>query len=213
RYLKQLVERFPAAPARLEGQARLGALLLEQNRDQEALAVYESLDGAATGNPRYKAEALYGRGLALLSLGRAGEAESLLKAVVDATSIETPEGLPARLGLARVYQEQGRTSDALRLYEMVAEESLDETGAESLYRLGTLLTEQGLFTVALEELGKMPVLFGAYPDWEARGYLAQGQIYEQLGEGGNADRVYDLVLERFPGTDFAEEAERRKASL
>ncbi len=212
-YLSRLIEAFPLSNVRLLGEARLGRIYLAQNRHREALSLYRRLGQAAGNNVSALAEAQYGEGMALLGVGRVAEAEALLQNIVSDSSVETPEGLPARLGLARVYEQQQKFQEAMDLYRQVADRGLDEVAAESLYRLGKLLTDQSNPAGALEELGRMPVLFASYPDWVARGYLEQGRAYQSLGQNGDAVRMYDLVITGHPGTSFYNEAVRLKEAL
>ncbi len=59
----------------------------------------------------------------------------------------------------------------------------------------------------------MSVLYAGFPDWLAQGYLLQARAFRNLGQTGEASRLYDRVLNEFGGTRFANEAEREKASL
>jgi tetratricopeptide (TPR) repeat protein len=117
------------------------------------------------------------------------------------------------LGLARVYEASGRSLEAIQLYRQVVEDSPDETGAEALYRLGDLLIRQGQARAAVEELGRMPVLFSGYSNWLAEGYLAQARAFASMGQRGDAAQMYDRVLEEFRGTIYADRATQEKAAL
>ena len=91
--------------------------------------------------------------------------------------------------------------------------SQDESGAEALTRLGQMLLRAGNPRGAIEELGRMPVLYSGYTEWMARGYLTQGRAFERLGEAGEAARMYDMVINQYPGTGFADEANRARDNL
>ncbi|WP_243664728.1 tetratricopeptide repeat protein, partial [Rhodothermus marinus] len=56
-------------------------------------------------------------------------------------------------------------------------------------------------------------LFPGYPEWLARGYLAQARAFLALGQRGEATRLYDLVISEFPNTSFARIAAQEKARL
>ena len=150
--------------------------------------------------------------MALLQLDRSEEAEQLLQDAIDAAP-DAVETYPAYLGLARVHQEAGRYGDAEPLYRHVARNSRDETGAEALYRLGVLLRETGQAEQALEEFGRLPVLFLGFNEWVARGYLEQARTFYALGEMGEAASMYDLVISEFGGTPHAVVAEQEKETL
>ena len=211
-YLRQVVERYPSSARYPDAARRLGTIYLDEERPQDALSVYRRLESAAGGDNRLIAEARYGQGMALLQTGRTEEAERLLRNAVEAAP-DAPETLPASLGLARVYEGSGRTSEAIPMYSRVVENSRDEIGAEALYRLGSLLLEMGDARRAIEELSRMPVLFTGYTDWVARGYLAQAQAFRALGQNGDAVRIYDRVISEFGGTPYAATAEQEKEAL
>ena len=208
---RQVIDDYPESESRFEAQQRLGKLYLDEERYEEALRLYASVDLEGR-DPAFRAETIYGRAMALLGLGRTDEAMDLLDGVV-ASEIDGPELLPAKLGLARVHEEQGRAEEAVRLYRQVVEDDFDEYGAEALYRLGVLFLEQDSLYPALEELGRISTLYPGFDEWVARGYLAQAQAYLRLNQPGNAVQMYDAVLEQFPGTPFAEEARRAKARV
>ena len=211
-YLKRIVTRHPQSPRNADATRTLGDLLLDQNRGQEALDTFKSLETIQAGNQQSVAEARYGQAKALLQLGREAEAERLLNELTTAGSDPSQLG-PVQLGLARVYERNGRTQDAIQMYRQVVEQNLDITGAEALYRLGELLVNQGQDRAALEELGKMSVLYAGYSEWVARGYLLQARAFKNLGQRGEALQMYNRVIEEFSGTPHADLAESEKASL
>ena len=210
--LDRVVTSYGQSSRSVDAARQLGSLYLDQDRHQEALDVYRRLEQAQSDDPSVVAEARYGQGQALLGLGRARDAEALLQEAVDAAP-DAPETIPAMLGLARVYDEQGRTGDAIMFYRRVVDRSREETGAEALYLLGALLLRLDDPRSAIEELSRMPVLYAGFPDYLAQGYLLQARAFRNLGQTGEASRLYDRVLNEFGGTRFADEAEREKASL
>ncbi len=210
--LRRVVTAYPQSRRRAEAAGVLGRLYLDQGRHAEALEIYRQQERMQAGDARLAAEARYGQSQALLALGRADEAEALLREASRADP-DAPESVPARLGLARVYEQSGRTTEALGLYRQVVAASREEAGAEALYHLGNLLLRQGDARAALSELSRMPVLFAGFPDWLAQGYLLQARAFRSLGQTGEASRLYDRVIEEYRGTRYAEQATREKATL
>ena len=210
--LDRVVTSYPQSARSPDAARHLGRLYLDQERHQEALDVYRRLEQARPDDASVVAQARYGQGQALLGLGRAREAEVLLREAVDAAP-DAPESIPALLGLARVYDQQGRTGDAIQLYRRVVDRNREEAGAEALYLLGDLLVRLDDPRGAIEELSRMPVLYAGFPDRLAQGYLLQARAFRNLGQTGEASRLYDRVLNEFGGTRFADEAGREKASL
>ncbi len=211
-YLKRIVTRHPQSPRNADATRKLGELLLEQNRADEALESFRNLESMQNDNPQVMAEARYGQAKALLQLGRQTEAEQLLNELSNSGADPSQLG-PVQLGLARVYESNGRTQEAMQMYRSVVDQNLDATGAESLYRLGGLLVRQGQNRAALEELGRMSVLYAGYNEWVAQGYLLQGEAFENLGQRGDAIQMYQRVIEEFSGTNYAAVAEQKITSL
>ena len=211
-YLKRIVTRHPQSPRNADATRKLGELMLEQSRGQEALDTFKSLETILSDNPQMVAEARYGQAQALLLLGRQAEAERLLNELSEAGG-SAAQLAPVQLGLGRVYETEGRTQEAVQMYRSVVENNLDATGAEALFRLGELLINLGQERAALEELGKMTVLYGGYSEWVARGFLAQARAFKNLGQRGDALQLYNRVIEEYSGTPYAETAAQEKASL
>lgn len=211
-YLSQLVDRFPDSDRRGEAALRLGDLHMDAERHEAALQAYRvAADRPGTGEA-LRAQARYGQSVALLRLGRPDDAETLLRGILDETR-GGPLQASARLGLARIYEQQGRSADAVDLYARVVDGAQSETGAEALYRLGRLLRTEGSPREAIRELDRMPTLFAGYPEWIAQALLEQARAYRQLGQTGQASQLYDQVLQEHGGTRFAETARREKAEL
>ena len=211
-YLKQITTSYPESPRWIDAARRLGQLYLEEERYEDALALYRRMERQAGEDARLVAEARYGQGVALMETGQEEEAETLLSEAVEAAP-DAEESVPAKLGLARLREQEGDTDEALALYREIARRSRDETGAEALYRLGTLLLEQGNADGAIEELSRLPVLFAGYPEWLAQGYLAQARAFSAQGNQTDAERLYDRVIDEFSGTAYAEEATQAKEAL
>jgi TolA-binding protein len=209
-YLQQIVRRYPASTLRPEAEQRLGAILLDEGDYEEALRLYRSARQSKDADPAVQADALYGEGMALLGTGRIADAEALLQSAAEG---EGPQALPAKLGMARILDQRGRYPEAEQYYRDVAESSADERGAEALYRLGVMLLRQGRPAQALDELGRLEVLFAGLDQWMARGYLAQADAFRALGQNGNADRMYESVILQFPGTPWAAAAEQQRKML
>lgn len=211
-YFRQIVDNFAGSGRFPDAARRLGRIYANNDQPRAALEVFETLESDADGDNRLIAEARYGQGMALLQLGRREEAERLLEEAIDAAP-DAPETYPAYLGLARVREEAGRHDEALQLYRQVVRNSRDEIGAEALYHLGRLLRMTGSPRQAVDELGRMPVLFTGFTEWVARGYLEQARSFRALGQAGDAVQMYDRVIQEFADTPYALSAEQEKEAL
>jgi len=211
-YLRQLVDQYPQSDPYSEGALRLGEIYLDQEQYKQAAKAYRAAaEGPQTGDG-LRAQARYGQSMALLQLGRTGEAESLLSKILSSQK-QGPLQASARLGLGRIREQQGRPSDARRLYRAVVSRTDSETGAEALYRLGRLLRKQGQSRKAVQELERMPSLFAGYPEWQARALLEQARAHQALDNPGQAVQLYDEVVSQYPGTPFADTARKEKKGI
>lgn len=210
-YLRQIVIANSSHPRKADAAEMLGHIYLEQRRSQDALTMFREYRDLARGNEADESRARYGEAMALLQLGQTEAAELLLREAVEDAGAEGD--FPALLGLARVYDDTGRASEATAAYRRVVSQSQNEHGAEALVRLGEMLVRTGRTRDAVEELGRLPVLFGGYPDWLARGYLAQARAFVALGATGDATRTFDLLIDQYGDTPEAAVASREKAAL
>ncbi|MFW5972857.1 MAG: outer membrane protein assembly factor BamD [Bacteroidota bacterium] len=211
-FYERVISRDDASARAPEAAWELGQLYLEQGRNEEALSVFRRMGEMRSRDGSVTARAGYGEGVALLNLGRSDEAERLLSSAIEAAG-SSDDALPPMLGLARVYEGQGRTDEAAELLRRVGERSRDEIGAEALFRLGSLQLERGDELTAIETLSRIPVLFPGFEDWVARSYLTQARAFGRLGQSGDATRLYDCVIAEFGGSPYAQTATREKASL
>lgn len=211
-YLQQLVDRYPDSEIFPEGALRLGDIYMEEESYAEAAEVYRAAAESDEISDEFLAQARYGQSTALLNLGRTDEAEEILNRLLD-EGRGGPLQAAARLGLARIYEDEGRPGEALDLYRSVVQSSDSETGAEALYRLGELLRRQDQPREAIQELDRMSSLFGGYPDWLARALLEQARAYRQIGQTGEAAQLYDQVMTSYSGTPFAQTAEDERDAL
>ncbi len=211
-YLQQIVDQYTGSPRRAEAALRLGDIRLNQERYDDAVAAYRTAAEMPGLDDELLAQARYGQSVGLLQQGKASQARQLLQRIIEANQ-GGPLLASARLGLARIHQREGRTDEASDLYRTIVDQVQSETGAEALYRLGSLLLEENRPEAAIRELERMTALFAGYPTWVARSFLQQAEAYRQLGQPGEASRLYDRVIQEHAGTRFAEQARQEKDAL
>lgn len=211
-YLQQLVDQYPESAVLPEGALRLGDIYLEEEAYQQAADAYRTAAESDAIADELRAQARYGQSTALLNLDRNEEARAILNRILE-ESDGGPLQASAQLGLGRIYEDENRTQDALKLYRAVVQADESETGAEALYRLGRLLRQQGQHRPAIQELDRMSSLFAGYPEWIARSLLEQARAYRALGQTGQAAQLYDEVTQSYPGTPFAETAQNERNAL
>lgn len=211
-YLQQLVNEHPDTEVSAEGALRLGDMYLEEEAYENAAETYGRAAQSDHISTELRAQALYGRSMALLQLDRNDEAQTLLEELLEGSQ-GGPLQAAAQLGLGRIHEKENRPEEALRLYQSVVESTDSETGAEALYRWGRLLREQEDPRGAIEELDRMSSLFRGHPDWIARSLLEQARAYRQLNQSGQAARLYDEVIQSYPSTPFARTAKSERQAL
>ena len=211
-YLQQLVNQYPDSDVLPEGALRLGDLYMDEDAYTKAMDAYKAAAESDAINDELRAQARYGQSTALLNLDRNDEAKTILNRILDEAQ-GGPLQASARLGLARIYEDEGQSGNALGLYRRVVEDSDSETGAEALFRLGKLLREQGNRQDAIQELDRMSALFAGYPEWVAKSLLEQARAYQEMGQTGQAAQLYDQVVNSYPGTPFAQTAKEERQSL
>lgn len=211
-YLGQIVDRFPDSPRRAEAASRLGRIHLEAGRADEAARVYDVLASVAGDDARMRTEALYGRSMAMLALGRTGEAEALLRQAIDAAP-QDPSSAAAWLGLGRLEERSGRAADAVSAYRTAARLGQDEAGAEAIYRVGALLLRSGDAPGAYEELSRLGTRFAGYTEWMARGTLEQARALRALDRPGEALRLYESLISLYPDHPAAADARREMEAI
>lgn len=212
-FFEELIANYPDHERVPEAALRLGELYEQDENYSRALDAFMQAGDHPEAPTDVVARARYGEAMALLQQGRADDAEQLLQQIVRAQDSNRLVA-SARLGLARIAEEDGELSEAQRLYRQVAESDPDdESGAEARYRLGRLLRQSGSPNEAITELERIPSLYSGYPSWIARSYLEQARAYEQLGQNGEAQRLYDRVINRYSDTPFADEAREAREAL
>jgi len=211
-YMKQVVDNYPESARYEEASRVLGHLLLDAGRYDEAQTVFLDLEEKQSSQAGVVAEARYGRSVAMSALGMEAEAEQLLMETVNLAP-DAPETTPAYMGLARINLDRGELIEARRLLNLVVSRSLDETGADALYRLGLLDLENGATAQAIETFGRMNDLYPGYPVWTARAYLKQAEAFESLGNFGQALQLYDLVISDYPDSEYSQTAVEAKTRL
>ena len=90
---------------------------------------------------------------------------------------------------------------------MVANENNTAVGAEAQYLLASSYQENGDFEQALEEYSKVNVLFEAYDVWVAEAQYKTAEIYIREGRRGDALSLLTSIVETYPGTAGAENAQ------
>lgn len=211
-YMSTILETYPQSPRSGDAARTLGRIYLDDGQGEKALATYRRMASLPSLDAFSQAQARLGEADALALLGRGTESQRAYESVLEASE-EGPEAERALLGLGRLYERQGLFDTATQTYRRLADLSLDEPGAEALFRLGQLQIRSGDTRGGLETLSRVPTAFSDYSAWVARSYLARARAHRDLGEKGEAKRLFERVERDFAGTQYAESARTERGAL
>lgn len=111
----------------------------------------------------------------------------------------------------------GRTDEAMKDYLRILEirEWRGPLWPESLFRIGTLLEQQGKLQEAFAYYQRVYILYSGYPEWAAHAYLQSGLVLEKLNRRREAIATYEEMLanEAMRATEPARTAGQRLAAL
>ena len=198
---RTIINEFPDAERAAPSLAELGQIELDKGNYQSA---YETFSQLADKDSRYLQEAYLGMGSANLGLGNRTDARQNFERVLSINEANDA----ARTGLGKVLLDDGRIDEARRFFTLVADNNTPAIGAEAQYMLGESYRQQGDREQALEEYGKVRVLFEAYDTWVAESQYRTAEIYIREGRRGDALSLLNSIVENYPGTSGAEKAER-----
>lgn len=210
-YLRRVAEQATSPEQQRAALARLGRLYLENDRPADALAAFEEVTDLAEEDA-VLADARYGEAEALIAMGRLDAARERLEDALGQIEDERT-ALPLRLGLGRIYLQEGDQQRAAELFRSVASNARGNIGAEALYHLARTQIQQGEREAAVETLSRIDALFPGASEWRARGLLLQAQLLQELGRPGAARPLYDRIVQEFQGTAFADSARTARSAL
>ncbi len=199
--LETLVNEYPNSERAASALAELGRIQYEMGNYNASLQRFEEL---AEKDERYLQEAHLGIGNANLALQNMNEARQNFERVLSINS----DSDAARVGLGKVLLRDGRTDEARRFFELVAENNSTEIGAEAQYLLGESYLADNNREAALEALSRVSVLFEAFGRWVAEAQYKTAEIYIRQGRRGDAVSLLNSIIDTYPETPGAQKARR-----
>ncbi len=91
---------------------------------------------------------------------------------------------------------------------LIAEANTTEVGAEAQYLLGIVNQQQGEHEDAVKAFSNVNILYEAHDEWVAKALLKKAESYIQLGQSGEARSELNTLVEEYPGTAQAKEAQK-----
>lgn len=195
-----IVSEFPDSERVGPSLASLGRIAYERANYEES---YDHFSQLAEQGSRYEQEAYIGMGNAQLSMNNVSAAEEEYNKALERDG----DYAPAKVGIAKIAIERENYDEAKELLTSVTDASSTETGAEAQYYLGVLLQEQGDHEQAVKAFSNVNVLYGSYDEWVAKAFLDRAKSYIKMGERSEARSSLNTLIEDYPDTPQAKEAQ------
>jgi len=169
---QRIARDFPGSEEAAEALYRKA--MADAREDRWAAAELSLAEALATGKcGRFRAEALYWRGVAALRLDHAGEAAGFLREALK-ESLPLDEQREARLIVADVDLNEGRTEDAKAAYaKLVTEGACDRMSAAKVLAVGKLLDGESAKVCAKNLIRRDS------PEWRQSGYALLGTVEDR----------------------------------
>ena len=198
---EMIVNDFPNSERVGPSLASLGRIAFSRVNYQESFKYFSQL---AEQQQKYRQEAYIGMGNAQLAMNNLGEAEKYYQSALQGN--ENYE--PAKVGLAKIAIKNENYQRAEDMLSPIAESNTTEVGAEAQYYLGELYQKQGNYEQAVKAYANVNILYEAFSNWVARALLKQAESYIQMGKTGEARSTLNTLVEDYPGTPQAKDAQR-----
>ena len=196
---------------------------------KEALPAYQAAAKAKASTPAIQVLTLLHGGQSAAQLKQWDEAQAWLAQIAEKHR-DTPLLPEAAYELGWVKQNQGRTDEAIKHYELAATQSRDHVGARARFMLGELRFAEKNHAEALREFQRGMFGYGgdqATPEtknWQAKSAYEAGRCAEvQISAAtdpaakekliADAQRFYRFVVEKHPAHELAAEAKKRLEAL
>ncbi len=198
---RTIVEEFPETERAASSLENLGQMLYEDGNYQASANYFEQLREMGS---RYHERAYIGLGRASLAMGNLQDARQYYDNILEVS----PGNDAAQLGLANVFFEQNRYSDAREIYREVSDRSTTNIGAEAQYMIGRSFQQEQNFDQALNAYSRVSVLYEAYMEWVGLAKYRSAEIHILNGQRGDALNILNDVRNNYPGTDAADRAQQ-----
>ena len=121
----------------------------------------------------------------------------------------TPE---ARYGYAWAIQNEGRTAEAIPLFEQVTEETQSETAAKARFMIGECLFAEKKHKEATRHFLKAAFTYN-HKQWSAMAYFEAARCFEVLRDTEQAANCYENLITKYPQHSKVRDAKRRLSDL
>lgn len=198
---KTVVNEYASSERAAPALAALGNLTFSNGNYQQSFQYFEQL---AEKGRDYRQEALIGMGNAQLEMNNLDQA----KGYFDQALQNSNDFDPAKVGLAKVHIRNEQYDMALDLVSPVAESNTTETGAEAQYLMAYIYQMQGDYQAAVKNYSSVNILYEAFDEWVSKALLNKAKCYIKMGQQGEARSTLNTLINDYPDTPQAQEAQR-----
>lgn len=199
--LTELLTKFPASAAALEGHLELGNILYAKEKYQEAADNFRMVYLDSLADRGLVRDAMSRLVSSYESLGLFDGAleisRKFVKMFPDDKSI-----MDMRIKIGILYEELKYFDQALLTFQNLAKDANRDYQAELHYYIGAIYDDKGDYASAILEFLKVPYLVSPSPavDWAAQAYYSAGKCYEKLNKPNDAITMYQKIVDK-PNTD------------
>ncbi len=208
---KSLIERFPQSPLREESAFQAAEASLKAGRPQDALPFLEPL--ASGGKGSRASDAAFRLGEVYILLNRYREAETVLRKLLQKLPEKDERAAEAKCNLAKALYYLGRYTEAEGIFRSVTQMTTSEAAASAQFYLGECALAQGRPKEALRAYFRVVTIWKAYSRWAAAAQYQIGSVYQAEGRISEARKAFEAVVRRYPGTKWAEAAQKKLTAL
>lgn len=198
--LVSFIQDYPEVEKTPVAMSLLGRIHLERNEFDAALDVFSRLDKEFIS---YKAEALIGLGNAEIGKQNYGVARTHFERGTQLF----PNNDAMKLGVAKVNYEEMKDDVALPQLQEIAKRNTAAEGAEAQFMIGRIYQDKQQFNEALDAFSKVKILYEAYEVWVSSALLESAICYQKLGNPVEAKKTLKVLIEKYPNTQAAKDAE------
>lgn len=214
--LRQLLRQFPDSP--LVPVARYGVAesFYQQQQFEHALELFELLDQRNEFRPEQTWGAMVQLRRAQLYVWKNDPVGAIR--IADRIQADFPDfSLQREVDylIARAHASRGEFSKAREYYAKIIQADKNtesELAAMAKWMTGETYFHQKKYILAIKTFEAL-ASDTAFPKWQAASYLQIGKCYELSNNLEQAHQAYSRVVDRFPDSDSAEEAEYRLSVL
>ncbi len=195
-----IVNDHPGSERAAPSYAALGRIAYERGNYEESYSYYEQI----LNSNRLQLEALVGMGNAQLAMGNLNQAEEQFEKSLERNNNHDP----SRVGLGRIELERENFDGAEDILNLVAKSNTTETGAEAQYLLGVSEQLSGNCKEAIKVFSNVTILYSAFDTWVAKSMLERARCHIRIGSSGDAVSTLQDIIEKYPDTPEAREAQK-----